>query len=184
MRRRLAALGRLDRTSLVLGALPVLLALVLLFARLWPEVRALRQEEAALRQRLETLAAYRDRLREHGALERPGAGAVKPLFTGKDPYVVVSSLQEALRDIEGLTVRSFRITSQKDFLGEVRLVGVNFNLQGDVRALVEMLEIIGGFEKALRVKTLTVSRVVQRKRESLQVNLQLEALFRPQGGAG
>ena len=171
---------RENKGNLILAVIPILVAVILFFTQFWPHYTQLKREREVLRQKQRLVKEYKRKLDELSKQKKaPQKEVLKYLFTGKDPYVVVSSLQNALKDIQGINIRSFRIISQKDFIGNVKKIVVNFSIQGDVRSLVEMLEILTNYEKALKIQQLIVSRLTRGKRQFLQINLRLEGLFRP-----
>jgi len=179
LKERLFPLLKQYKTNLILAIVPLLAALILFFSFFWPSLEALRQTNTLLAKKKALLEEYQHRIKEAGELKFPKKESSRYLFTGKDPYVVVSIVQEQMKDIERLSIRSFQIRSQTKFLGEIKKVQVYFNMEGDVRSLVEMLERLQNLEKALIIKNLILSRMVKGKREYLQINLQIEGLFRP-----
>jgi len=167
------------KLNFFLAVVPLLLSLILFFKLFLPSWQRWQETKALLAQRRALLLKYQEKLKELSPPPVPekGEDPYRYLFRGRDPYIIISEIQKLLEDIEGLNIRSFRVLNQKPFQAGIKKVEVQFQMEGDIKALAEALERLDRYEKALLIKNLIVSRLVRRKKESLQIYLRLEALF-------
>ena len=171
---------RENKLNLVLLLFPILVTIFIFLVYIWPSYQEYVNAKKLLQEKKRLLKKYRQKIKNIGTVELPKNGYKKYIFSGKDPYVIVSMVQEKLENVEGLTIRSFRITSQQKFLSKIKKVSLFFNMQGDIKSLVEMLEIIQGIQKSILIKKLNVSFFSSGGKEYLQIHLTLEAIFAPQ----
>ena len=171
---------RRRRTEILLAGLPVLLALFIFWFLLRPSIQNILHCRELIIEKETLLKRYQERLEElaQKSPPEPGNSPLGSLFRGRDPYVIVSSLQKEFESIPEISVRSFRVLSQRPFRdGGIKLVEINFDLEGDIKGLAELLERLENHEKALRVKYLLVSQLVRRGVPALRISLRLEAPF-------
>lgn len=169
-----------EKLNLVITFFSIFVFLIILIFYFWPSYRDYNQLKYLIKQKEDLLKRYQDKIKEIGNIKLIENKYKKYIYVGKDPYIIISDLQDRFKYIEGLTIRSFRIINQKDFLGKYKKISVNFNIQGDIKDLVEMLDILKKLEKAIQIKRLNISRFISRGQEYLQINLQVEAIFLPE----
>ena len=173
------AFWRREKANLFLGGIPILIALLLFANYFLPQLSSLKQHQALLKQKQKLLTRYRQKLKEmKPPPKKAGEEVERYLFSGRDPYVIVSQLQKDLATIPEISVRSFRIISQKPFQEGIKKVEISFDLEGDIKGLAEVLELLENYEKALKVKYLMVAQYTRRRQSLLRINLRLEALFK------
>ena len=174
---------RENKLNIILLAFPILVTIFIFLVYLWPSYQEYVNAKKLLQEKNRLIKRYRQKIKDIGNIEPSKDGYRKYIFSGKDPYIIVSMLQERLENVEGLTIRSFRITSQQKFLGNIKKVSLFFNMQGDIKSLVEMLDIIQKIQKSILIRKLNVSFFSSGGKEYLQINLTLEAIFAPQSPA-
>ncbi len=170
---------RREKTNLILAGLPLLVALFLFGSYLWPQYEKWRENKALLAQKEVLVKRYQEKLKTIKVPPQGGDSVKKYLFKGRDPYVIVSALQKKLSEVKEISVRSFRILTQRAFRDQIEKVEISFDLEGDIKGLAEVLEILENYEKAIKVNFLLVSRLHRGGRSILRVNLRVEALFLP-----
>jgi len=169
---------RCQKTTLILGGLPILLTFLIFVGIFWPTLKDLRSHQKLLEQKKALIERYRAKLQKISPPSTPRESPEKYLFQGRDPYIVVSELQKELENIPEITLRSFRILKQSPFQADIQKVELNFDLEGDIKGLVEVLERVETFQKALRIQYLLVSQFSRGRQKALRINLRIEALFR------
>ncbi len=173
------AFWRREKTNLFLGGIPIIIALLLFVNYFLPQLSSLKQHQILLKQKQKLLLRYRQKLKEmKPPPKKAGEEVGQYLFSGRDPYVIVSQLQKDLASIPEISVRSFRIISQKPFQEGIKKVEISFDLEGDIKGLAEVLELLEGYKKALKINYLMVTNFTRRRQSFLRVNLRLEALFK------
>ena len=175
--RQLLDFCRKEKTNLLLAVIPLLLSFFLLVGYVWPRYERWQENRALLAQKQALLESYREKLKRINPPSTSKEEIEQYLFKGRDPYVVVSEVQKKFAEVKEITVRSFRILSQKPFRANIKKIEVSFDLEGDIKGLAEVLEILENFEKAVKINYLVVSRLSRHGRTILRVNLRLEALF-------
>lgn len=101
----------------------------------------------------------------------------KKIFTGQDPNSILYALQKEFESVPGLTITSFRFSKREPLGEDLEKVRVYFRLEGDIKSLVELLNLLEGAPKALKITSLRIFPRIYQKKESLLAEIEVEALW-------
>ncbi|MBX6424274.1 hypothetical protein [Thermosulfurimonas sp. F29] len=173
---------RISRSVAYFVGFWIILNAFLLWRYLYPawsslqSVRELRIQKSAL------LKNYRQKLLETKnkleALKRDSASGSSGIPRMQDSYTLVSDLQNLMKDIPDLNIKTFRIVSSRPVIGDLHLVRINFTLEGNILSLDELLKRLRRNESAFRIRTLNLFSRKFRDRWGLSISLEIEALIR------
>ena len=172
---------RLNKSLFFFYLLPLLLSTFIFFSQIYPSIQGILTTREMIVEQKKQSKKYRRKIKKLTKILKRGS-RVSPelknmIFTGNDPYVVISTLQKKIEEIPELSVRSFRLVKKEKIEEYFEKVVASFVITGDIKGLVELLWEIENEKKALRICRLSVSYRHYRKHEILNIILEIEGLF-------
>ena len=155
----------------------------LIFGKLVPAIRENFQLKELLNKKEEIFIRYRKKLAiEKEKLEQYKKAAnfnqeLDKIFLAQDPYVLVSEIQSLMDNIPSLKVKTFRITSTREVSEGIQMITVQFAIEADIKALVELLKRFSSQTQSLRLKNLNIYSLKKKEGWMLNINLDIEALL-------
>lgn len=155
----------------------------LVFGKLIPTIRMNIQLRKLLEKKEEILVKYHQKLEtEKKELEKLKKTEVATqekdkIFSAQDPYALVSEIQSLMDNLPSLKVKTFRITSTREVSEEIKLITVQFALEADIEALVELLKRFSSQAQSVRLKRLDIYSFKKSQGWLLNINLDVEAIL-------
>jgi len=155
----------------------------LVFGKLIPTIRMNIQLRELLEKKEEILVKYHQKLEtEKKELEKLKKTEVATqekdkIFSAQDPYALVSEIQSLMDNLPSLKVKTFRITSTREVSEEIKLITVQFALEADIEALVELLKRFSSQAQSVRLKRLDIYSFKKSQGWLLNINLDVEAIL-------
>jgi len=160
---------------------PLLLSLAIFIWVIYPKFQVLRWHKEVVQEKERRLLSYKENIeilkKELAKPKFDVQSLENKVFSGKDPYIIVAYIQEKIKTISGLSVRSFRITKKTKETDFLEKIIATFILQADVKGLIEMLWRLQNEQKAVKISKLSVYVRGKRATELLNIRLEIESLF-------
>jgi len=172
-----------SKKRLLLGGGWILVMVYLVFGMLGSEIKNYFNLKQAIQREENLISRYKKKLKEEKnkltSYQKGFNSTQKKLIESfaQDPYTLVSQIQKLMEDIPGLKIKTFRITSTRELSEGMKLISVHFSLEGDIKALAELLRRFSSKEVIVKLKSLNIYSFRRGNSWVLNIDLDVEALL-------
>jgi len=170
-----------NRSKIFLISLPILFTIFIFIEFTLPAWYNLSSQKEILQEKIDLYSRYQKKISKYKPnLEKDKTTFSRlnqKIFIGPDPYVIVSEIENIIKNIPEITMRSFRISKHESLDSQIEKVKIILVLQGDIKGLLNFLSLLRERNKPLKIKRLVVSSARYRGIYRLNINLEVEALY-------
>ncbi len=170
-----------NRSKIFLILLPILFTIFIFIEFTLPAWYNLSSQKGILQEKINLFSRYQKKIsRYRPKLEKDKLifhDLNQKIFIGPDPYVIVSEIENMIKNIPEITMRSFRISKHESLGNQIETIKIILLLQGDIKGLLNFLSLLRSEKKPLKIKRLVVSSIRHRGIYRLNINLEVEALY-------
>ncbi len=170
-----------NRSKIFLISLPILFTIFIFIEFTLPAWYNLSSQKEILQEKIDLYSRYQKKISKYKPnLEKDKiifSRLNQKIFIGPDPYVIVSEIENIIKNIPEITMRSFRISKHESLGNQIEKIKIILVLQGDIKGLLNFLSLLREEKKPLKIKRLVVSSARYRGIYRLNINLEVEALY-------
>lgn len=166
-----------NKLPVFLAILPLLFLFLEFYFYIIPTFKKLKNTQEIILKKEKQLEQLEDKLKAKPPNLSQFSDYKTKIFTGQDPNAILYALQKEFESLPGLTITSFRLSKKVPLGKKLEKVRVYFRLEGDIKTLVELLNLLENEPKALKITSLRIFPRLSSKKETLFTEIEVEALW-------